>query len=330
MLRKFIMPALFAFLLLLTACAPALTATQIPTATALPPTLIPITATAEKKAAYPQTHTDALERSVTIAARPMRIVSLAPSVTETLFAIGAGPQVVGRTKFCNYPPEVASLPEIGGFSAKSISVEAILALEPDLVVAGSTSQKDVVAALAAHGILVFTLAPETLADIETGIQTLGEITGNVVGAQTVVTDMRSRTAAVTAKINTLPPEKRLHVFYEVWHEPLTTTTRNTFIGELLTLAGAVNIFDDLTGTYPEVSAEKILELDPQAILGPSNHSDQLTAAVIGARPGWDKIGAVKNGAIYIVNVDILSRAGPRVVDALEAISKLLYPKLFEN
>ena len=327
MLRKFIMPALFAFFLFLTACAPALT--PIPTASAVPPTSIPTTATAEKKA-YPQTHSDALERSVTIAARPMRIVSLAPSVTETLFAIGAGPQVVGRTKFCNYPPEVASLPEIGGFSAKSISVEAILALEPDLVVAGSRSQKDVVAALAAQGITVFTLAPETLADIESGILMLGEITGNITKSKSLVVGMQSRTAAVTARIKTLPAEKRLRVFYEVWHEPLTTTTRNTFIGELLTLAGAVNIFDDLTGTYPEVSAEKILELDPQAILGPSNHSDQLTAAVIGARPGWDKIGAVKSGAIYIVNIDIISRAGPRVVDALEAISKLLYPKLFEN
>jgi iron complex transport system substrate-binding protein len=251
-------------------------------------------------------------------------------VTEILFAIGAGPQVVGRTKFCNYPPEVASLPTIGGFSAKSISVEAILDLEPDLVIAGSSSQKDVVTTLESHGITVFTLAPQSLADIEAGIQALGEITGNPANAQTVVADMQSRIAAVTAKVNTIPSEKRLRVFYEVWHEPLTTTTHNTFIGELLTLSGAVNIFDDLTGTYPEVSAEQILELDPQVILGPSNHSDQLTTVVLAARPGWDKLSAVKSSAIYIVDVDSVSRAGPRVVDALETISKFLYPELFKN
>jgi iron complex transport system substrate-binding protein len=238
--------------------------------------------------------------------------------------------VVGRTTACNYPPEVASLPTIGGFSAKSISLETILELDPDLVVAGSRSQKDVVAALEAQGITVFTLAPESLADIEAGIQALGDVTGNRENARAVVAEMQSRIAAVKEKVDTIPAEKRLKVFYEVWHEPLTTTTRSTFIGELLTMAGAVNIFDDLPGTYPEISAEQIMELDPQAILGPSSHSDQLTAAVIAARPGWDRLTAVQNGSIYIVDSSIISRAGPRVADALEVISKLLYPTLFGN
>jgi iron complex transport system substrate-binding protein len=327
MLRKLIIPALLALIIVVTACAPAATPTPVPTM--IPPTPVPITATPEQNP-YPQTHKDALGRAVTITAKPLRIISLAPSVTEILFAIGAGPQVVGRTTACNYPPEVVSLPTIGGFSAKSISIEAILDLEPDLVVAGTRSQKDVVAALEGQGITVFTLAPESLADIEAGIETLGEITNNRASAQKVVVDMQSRIAAVTEKVNTIPAEKRLRVFYEVWHEPLTTTTHGTFIGELLKLSGAVNIFDDLAGTYPEVSAEQILELDPQVILGPSSHSDQLTANVIAARPGWGKLSAVKNGAVYIVDANIISRAGPRIVDALETVSKLLYPALFGN
>lgn len=278
--------------------------------------------------AYTQVYTDALDRSVTIATKPARIISLAPSVTEILFAIGAGPQVVGRTTACNYPSEVMTLPTIGGFSAKSISLETILELDPDLVVAGSRSQMDVVAALEAQGIVVFTLAPESLADIEAGIQALGEITGNRENAQAVAGEMQFRIEVVKHKVDTIPTEKRLRVFYEVWHEPLTTTTRGTFIGELLMLAGAVNIFNDLPGTYPEISAEQIMESDPQVILGPSSHSDQLTAEMIGARPGWDRLSAVKNGSIYIVDSNIISRAGPRVVDALEAISKSLYPELF--
>jgi iron complex transport system substrate-binding protein len=319
MLRKLTMPFMLAFMLVMTACVPALT--SMPVATILP---------AIQQNAASQTLTDALGRSVKIAAKPMRIVSLAPSVTEILFAIGAGPQVVGRTRFCNYPAEAASRPTIGGFSAKPISVEAILDLQPDLVVAGSKSQKDVVAALEAQGVTVFTLAPESLTDIEAGIQTLGEITGNAASAQTVVTEMQSRIVAVTAKVNNIPAGKRLRVFYEVWHEPLTTTSHSTFIGELLTLAGAVNIFNDLAGTYPEVSAEQIIDSDPQVILGPSNHSDQLSAAVLSARPGWEKLVAVRNGAIHIVDADMISRAGPRVVDALESIAKALYPELFKN
>jgi iron complex transport system substrate-binding protein len=309
-------------------CSPAAvtTPTAVPTATLVPATAT-VLPTPEPKP-YPQTYTDALDRSVTISAKPVRIVSLAPSVTEILFAIGARPQVVGRTKFCNYPPEVTSLPEIGGFSAKSISLEAILALEPDLVVAGTASQKDVVATLESQGITVFTLAPKSLADIELGIQMLGEITGNVEGAAAVVSDMQTRIEAVKEKINTMPGEKRLRVFYEVANEPLMTTTHSTFIGELLELAGAVNVFNDLDGTYPEVSAEQIVKLDPQVILGPSTHSDQLTIDALSTRPGWQDVSAVKNNAIYIVDSDVISRAGPRVAEALETIAKLLYPDVF--
>jgi iron complex transport system substrate-binding protein len=142
--------------------------------------------------------------------------------------------------------------------------------------------------------------------------------------------MQSRINAVTAKIKPIPAEKRLRVFYEVWHEPLTSTSHSTFIGELLTLAGGINIFNDLTETYPKVSAEQIIESDPQVIFGPSNHSNQLTTAVMAARPGWEKLAAVKNSAIHIVDADIISRAGPRIVDALESIAKALYPELFKN
>ncbi len=322
--------------LALLALAVVLAACSVPVSepTSVPPTLAPTSAPATPlpptatPAAFPQTQRDALDREVTIAARPVRIVSLAPSVTESLFAIGAGAQVVGRTEFCNYPPEATSLPTIGGFSARSISIEAILALEPDLVMAGTRSQKDVVATLADAGLTVYTLAPATLADIQAGLLTLGEITGNVDGAEAVVADMQARIQAVTEKTNTLTAEARVRVYYEVANEPFTTATQATVIGELLALAGANNIFGELEGTYPEVSGEQIATLDPQAILGPSSRAEQLTADAMAARSGWATISAVQTGAVYVVDSDLISRPGPRVVDALEAIAALLYPTLF--
>jgi len=321
-----------ALVLVISTCAAPATppaATEASTATAIPiATSVPTETLAPNP--YPQTHTDALGREVTLTAQPKRIVSLAPSVTEILFAIGAGPQVVGRTEFCNYPPEVLSLPTIGGFSAKSISVEAILALQPDLVIAGSLRQKEVVEALTGAGITVFTVAPTSLADIQSGIVTLGEMTGNVEGAGAVVADMQSRISTISEKVASVPTDKRPKVFYEVFDEPLTTTTNASFVGELLTLAGGVNIFADLPDAYPTISVEQIAERDPQIIIGPSSHADKLTAALIASRPGWASLTAVKNNAVYIVDGDSISRAGPRVVTALEALAKALYPDLFGN
>ncbi len=295
-----------------------------------PPTKIATPASAPESGAFPQTHTDVLGRRVTIESRPEAIVSLAPSVTETLFAIGAGPQVVGRTEYDNYPPEVESLPTVGGFSSSSISVETILDLEPDLVIAGARSQEEIVQALEESGIIIFVLDPVSLADIQDSVLTLGDFTGNKEGAEALIADLQQRIADVSEKVSNISPEERVTVFYEIWHEPLTTTTDETFIGELITLAGGNNIFGGLEGSYPNISAEEIRELDPDVILGPSSHSDQLTAAMIAARPGWDDLSAVKSEAIYIVDGDIISRPGPRVVDALEQIAAAFYPDLFTN
>lgn len=285
-------------------------------------------ATGEESDLYPQTHTDVLGRSVTFESRPEVIVSLAPSVTEMLFALGAGDQVVGRTDFDNYPAEVESLPSIGGFTVSTISIESILALEPDLVVGGAVAQAEIVNALDGTGIEVFIVEATSIEGIMEEILTLGQITGNSRGARDLVADLENRVAAVTEKVNTVQDGEKVTVFYEIWHEPLTTATNETVTGDLITTAGGTNIFGDLEGGYPTVSAEEILESDPAIILGPSTHTDQLTAEIIAARPGWEDMSAVQSGAIYIVDGDIVSRPGPRVVDALETIAASFYPELF--
>ena len=271
---------------------------------------------------------DSVGRNVLISAQPARIVSLAPSITESLYAIGAGDLLVARTEFCDYPEQALELPTIGGFSASTISVEAITDLEPDLVIGGSSYQAELIEALENAGIQVIILEPNSLEEINESLLTLGAITGHTQDAEDLLRSMKARVDAVTTIVADIPEDQRVSVFYEVWNDPYMTTTDRTFIGELINQAGGVNIFADIDEEYPSISSEEIIEKDPQVILGPSNHGDQLTSEMIVAREGWGDLSAVKNGRIAIIDGNIVSRAGPRVVEALEAIAQALYPDQF--
>ena len=338
-MRPLFRVAVLAFLLTLAACgstptasststpAPAVSSAKTPTAPVAAPTVVvPPTVPA---ATLPITVTDALGRQVSLKAVPTRIVSLAPSVTEILFAVGAGSRVVGVTKYCTYPPEVEALPKIGGFSPDSISVEAIVNLTPDLVVAGTVAQAPVVEALTRAGIAAVVLDPKSFADVYAGIAQVGQLTGTTAQANTVVASMRARIDAVTAKVAAaVPAAERPTVFYEVFDQPLMTAGPNTFVGQMLTFVGATSIFTDTGKDYPTVSAEAILTGNPDVILGPDSHGDRLSPAQIAQRPGWGDLKAVKTGRIYLLNGDMVSRPGPRLAEALEALAKTLYPKLF--
>jgi iron complex transport system substrate-binding protein len=296
------------------------TAARATSAAVTPATAVPAVET--------QTIVDSLGRNVSIPMTPRRIVSLAPSVTEILFAVGAGPQVVGDTKFCNYPAEAQALPKIGGFTAKTISVEAIVDLTPDLVIAGTASQKPVVEALEKLNLPVLVLAPDSFEAVYAGIEQTGAVTGHTEEAETVVAQMRQRVAMVTAKVASVPADQRPAVFWEVFDEPLTTAGPNTFIGQMIQLAGATNIFEDAQEHYPQVSAELVVERDPDVILGPSTQSAKLTPELIAQRPGWSNLTALRKKRVYLLDGEITSRAGPRLADGLEALAKALYPELF--
>ncbi|NOZ06684.1 MAG: cobalamin-binding protein [Chloroflexi bacterium] len=302
---------------LLAACAPA----------PAQPAPVPATPTSAKPAtSFPLSITDSLGREVTLAAQPQRIVSLAPSNTEILFAVGAGDQVVGVTKFCNYPPEAKTREQIGGFSAKTISVEKIVALKPDLVLSAGKIQQPVIEALEQAKIPVVALDPQTFDDVYAGILTVGQLTGHKKEADTVVTQMKSRIAAVQAQVKDIPADQRPTVFWEVWDEPLMTAGPTTFTGQMIELAGATNIFSDVKEQYPQVSAEEVISRNPAVILGPDSHAEALTAEKVKARPGWGNIRAVQDGRIYLIDGDIASRPGPRLADGVEAIAKALYPQ----
>jgi iron complex transport system substrate-binding protein len=272
---------------------------------------------------------DGLGHKMTIAAAPARIISLAPSNTEILFAVGAGNLVVGVTKYCDYPVEAQQLPQIGGFSAKSISIETIVALKPDLVLANSSGQDSVITALEQAHIKVIAVKAASFEDVYANLQMVGAITGHAAEATAVVDEMKARVAAITEKIAAIPQNQPPTVFWEVFDEPLMTAGPGTFVSQMIVIAGGVNLFADLSEDYPQVSAEEIIKRNPAFILGPDSHGDKLIAEQLATRPGWDQIDAVKNGRVFLVDGNTSSRSGPRLVDALESIAKVLYPNVFK-
>jgi iron complex transport system substrate-binding protein len=277
---------------------------------------------------FPIHMTDTLGRQVTIKTLPQRIVSLAPSNTERLFAVGAWHAVVGVTTVDTYPPAVTTVPKVGGFVPKSMSLETIVSLKPDLVLAAGELQRPTIEALERVGLTVVAIEdPGSFDEVYADITLVGRLTGHEQEARRVVEEIQSRLERVRQAVATLPQEKRVTVFYEVYDEPLMTVGRATIIGQLLEMAGGINVFADLGGRYPQVSSEEVVRRNPSCILGHTGHQLALTPAQISQRPGWSSMLAVKQHCIRLLNGDIVARPGPRLAEALEAITRALYPDL---
>ena len=304
----------------ITACT--LTRTPVlPIATPIPPTAMP--------APFPLTVTDSLGRKVAVDQLPERVVSLAPSLTEILFAVGAGDQVVGVTEYCNYPPEAATRQKIGGFTGESMSVERIVALRPDLVLAAGAIHETVVGALENVNIPVISIDPANLNGVYESMELLGRLTGHEEGAAQAVAEMKGSIADVVAKVETIPEAERVTVFWEVWDEPLMTAGPGTFPGQMIDLAGGINIFADVSDDWPTVSSEEVLKRNPAVIMGPDSHKDKLTPEVVAQRPGWGHIAAVRDERVHLIDGDIVSRPGPRLAEAAVALAQALYPGLLK-
>ncbi|MFZ2170882.1 MAG: cobalamin-binding protein [Methylococcaceae bacterium] len=331
MTRKLLFPFLTILSLLLGACVPTGPApTETLAAASMPPTAAPTpTQKATPVPAFPMTITDGTGREVTLEAAPARIVSLSPSNTEILFAVGAGSLVVADTTYCDFPIEAQKLPKIGGFSAESISIETILSLKPDLVLANGSGQEAVITALEQAKVKVVAVSAATFEDVYANIEMIGKVTGHNAEAAGVLDNMKASVASVAQKIASIPQDKRPTVFWEVWDEPLMTAGPGTFTGQMIEMAGGVNLFAELSEDYPQVSAEEVIKRNPAFILGPDSHGDKLTVEQLAARPGWEQIAAVKENKIFLIDGDTSSRPGPRLADALEAIAKSLYPDLFK-
>jgi len=275
------------------------------------------------------TFTDGLGREIALDGPAQRVVSLAPSNTEILFAVGAGSQVVGRDEFSDYPAEAASVGSVGG-SFGEYSVEAIVALEPDLVLAAEINTPELVKQLEDLGLTVYYLKnPTTLEEMYVNLEIVGQLTGHDVAE--LVDSLKARVAAVDEKIT--PTSARPTVFYEIDASDAAkpyTYGPGTFGDLLITRAGGANFSTvaGITDAYPQVSLEQIVATNPgMIILGDSMWG--VTPESVQARAGWDAIDAVKNGNVFPFDDNLVSRPGPRLVDGLEQLAKLLHPELFE-
>jgi iron complex transport system substrate-binding protein len=266
--------------------------------------------------------TDAMKRKVTVPQTVKRIVSMAPNVTEMLFDIGLKDEIVGVTDFCDYPPAALEKPRIGGYYNPNI--EAILSLNPDLVVATPDGySKERVEKLDQAGISVFLVNPQKIDEVLETMLTLGKVTGREDAAKQVVQALRARVQAVAKEVESIPEDKRAKVFYEIGQDPLITAGPGNFVDNLIKAAGGVNVASDAASDWPQYSVEAVIMKEPDVIItAPHVLSQENTATQPSIWSKYETIPAVKNGRIYQVNPDILLRPGPRIVDGLEELHKL--------
>jgi len=276
---------------------------------------------------------DSLGNVVTLNEPPERIVSLAPSNTEILFAVGAGDNVVGITDYCNYPYDFSAWIDAGNMTSIGSyygpSTEPIVALEPDLILA-STGSLDAADQLSNLGYNVLVIEGYTIDEVLGDILLVGRAVDKNSEAATLVSDMRARMDSIATQL--LDATTTPTVYHEVWNDPLMSVGPDTFIDELITRAGGENIFNDATTSWPMVSSEAIITKNPDVMFFPDMYMGvgnfYETIEAVGSRPGWDSITAVENDNLYEINADIISRSGPRLVDALEQIAKMVHPEIF--
>jgi iron complex transport system substrate-binding protein len=269
--------------------------------------------------------TDQLGRTVTLkTSSPQKIISLAPSNTEILFALGLGDRIVGVTDFCNYPPEAATKPSIGNYNSPNI--EEIIAKEPDLVLATEVHETTI-AQLESRGITVVALSPKTIDEVIDSITMVGKITGQEKEAASLVADMQKRIKAVTDKTSKLSESQKPRVFYIFWQDPIWTAGGGTFEDALIKMAGGINIAHDLNG-YVAISLETVINDNPQVIIAGigMGTGEDLPLQFVQTESRLQDVDARKNERIYGTNMDIVGRPGPRIVDALEEFLKLIHPE----
>jgi iron complex transport system substrate-binding protein len=263
-------------------------------------------------------------RSVSLAPQIVRVVSLAPNLTEIVFAIGAGNRLVGRTSYCDFPPEAKAVAEVG--DTLHPSLERIVALKPQLVLVSTASQLEVFTKqLQEHDIAVFVTDPHDLDGVFRSIQQIGEIVGASDKAKQVVDALKARVASVEEKVKGRTP---VRVFYQLSAEPLYTAGKDSFVNDLLRRAGAISVTADVPGAWPKFSAEAALATKPEAIILPTGGSmgdnNKIVADALKRSP------AVLAGRVYKINDDHLVRPGPRAVDGLEETARALHPEAFKQ
>ncbi len=268
--------------------------------------------------------TDEAGRPVRVATRPQRIVTLAPNLTEIVYAIGAGDRLVGNTTYCDYPPEAKQVAKIG--DTMQPNIERIVALRPQLVLVSTASQLEAFTGqLNEQGIAVYITDPRSLEDVFRSIKTLGELLDEPERAEKLVNELRARASTVEAAVRASKP---VRVFYQVSAAPLYTIGREAFLTDLIRRAGGQSVTADVPGAFPRYSDEAALATQPEAIIlsvdSAMDEGNAKPSASLARSP------AVLNKRVYGINGDLLSRPGPRLVDGLEQMARVLHPEAFRQ
>ena len=328
--------ALLFIAILVISCACPSTQSPTPPPTESPPSSSTTTEKPPQQAAplqeelptFPITLTDDLGREVTIEKLPQRIVSLAPSNTEMLFALGLGDKIVGTTDYCDYPEAAKSKTRVSGYSTPDL--EKLVSVEPDFIVAESIQEKTVLPALEKLGIPVFVTSATSIDIILKDIEALGKINGKSKAAEKLIAKMTQRIEAITSRTTSLTQDDRPQVLYVIWFNPIWTMGSNTFTDDLITQSGGINIFSADFEKSRVVSLEAVVNKNPQVIIvSAMATSAEMIFNSIKKETRLVTVDAIENNRIYkISDSNIIERPGPRIIEGLEEMAKLIHPELF--
>ena len=267
---------------------------------------------------------DEAGRTVHVPQPVQRIVSLAPSLTETIYALGLQDRLVGDTDYCDFPADAQKKPKVGG--AINPSLEVIVALRPDLVViTKSLNRYDTVRALDGLGIPSYATDPHTVDEIISSTERLAGVLGVPEAGTSLGADLERHLADLHQRLKGLPPQR---VLFIVWAEPLISVGKDTFIADALRRAGAISVVD-LAQDWPQVNLEEVVRLQPDYLVFASSHSEggPNDFEVLATRPGWRSLGAVRNRHFAVIS-DAVNRPAPRIVSAIEDLARQLHPEAF--
>jgi iron complex transport system substrate-binding protein len=273
-------------------------------------------------------YTDDLGRTIQIKGIPMRIISLCPSNTEMVYALGLEDRLIGVTTYCNYPEAVKDKPKVSEYS--NVDIEKIVSMQPDLILADGVQHKSqVIPAIEKLNIAVLGIAAESLDKILSDITLLGKVSGESKAAEKLVSSLQTRIQSINEKIQKANISDKPRVFFLTWHDPLWTAGSGTLIHDLMTSAGGVNIASDLNG-HSQIDLETVIQRNPQIIFVMTSMGDQNTSLnYIKSESRFQATDALKNNRVYSVDSDIFARTTPRTVDGLEQMAKLTHPELFK-
>jgi iron complex transport system substrate-binding protein len=267
---------------------------------------------------------DEVGRRVLVPMPVRRIVSLAPSLTETVYALGAQDRLVGVTDYCDYPADALAKPKVGG--AVNPSIEQIVALKPDVVLATrALNRRETVEALERLGVAVYATDPHSVEGVLDSTRRVAEVLGVAERAEALVVELRARLDELQRRLATRPARR---VLFVVWHEPLISIGRETFLADALRRAGAESVVETAQD-WPKINLEEVARLQPEYLVFASAHSEtvQRTTDELRERPGWRALEAVQRGRFAVIS-DAVNRPSPRLVAAIEELARQLHPEAF--